>query len=234
MTTGSTIGPSVVTDATDGRRLAPSAPPPARAPRGGALPVRERRPGWIALAVALIVGFAAVGAYLYVQAGAKVPVVVVVADVPAGQVVTRSDVSTVAVAGGVTAISGDHLGSVVGQSAAVHLLPNMLLQRSMLTESAGLADGAAEVGVAVRPGQIPAGGLVPGDLVMVVQLPAPGSVATEQGVVLVPAATVSVARADPAQTGDTWLTLVVPVDKASAVATASGAGRVAVVRVSNQ
>ena len=44
----------------------------------GLLPTRERRPGYIALLVALIVGVAAIGAVLYSKAGAKTPVVVVV------------------------------------------------------------------------------------------------------------------------------------------------------------
>ncbi len=200
-------------------------------PRVGALPTRQSRPGWVALAVALIVGFAAVGAYLYLQAGAKTAVVVVVADVPAGQPITRADLSTVAVAGGVTAIAGDHLDSVVGQSAAVHLLPNMLLQRSMVTATGGLSAGEAAVGVAVKSGQVPADGLTPGDTVEVVELAAASSGGPGPATVLVARAQVSAVREDPAQSGGTLATVVVPLDKAAAVAAASGAGQVALIRV---
>ena len=49
---------------------APQAPAPARTP----LSTRQRRPGWAALAVTLILGFAALGAFLYLRAGAKVAV----------------------------------------------------------------------------------------------------------------------------------------------------------------
>ena len=80
---------------------------------GTALPIRQKRPGYAALAIVLIVGLAAIGAYFYSQAGRKVPVVVVTADVPAGHKIQRSDLSTVQVAGSVTAIGGAHLGSVV-------------------------------------------------------------------------------------------------------------------------
>src|ERR1700712_1913818 len=60
---------------------------------------RERRPGYIALLVLLVVGLAAVGGWLYTTAGQKVAVVVVVRDVPVGQTISRLDLSTVEVAG---------------------------------------------------------------------------------------------------------------------------------------
>lgn len=204
------------------------APPmPARMP----LPTRQRRPGWAALAVALIGAFAALGAFLYVQAGAKTPVVVVVADVPAGHVVTRTDVSTVAVAGGVTAIAGDRLESVIGQTATVHLLPNMLLQRSMISPEPGLSAAQAAVGVVVKSGQIPAGGLTPGDTVDVIALPSTTTGAPQAPQVIVTSARVDAFREDPAQTGGSLLTLIVPREKATAVAAASGVGRIAVIEV---
>lgn len=207
---------------------APQAPAPARTP----LSTRQRRPGWAALAVTLILGFAALGAFLYLRAGAKVPVVVVVADVPAGHVVQRADVSTVAVAGGVTAVAGSHLDSVVGQTATVHLLPNMLLQRSMLTDQPALSAAQAAVGVAVKSGQIPAGGLSPGDTVDVVALPGAGtSSGVQPAKVIVTSARVDSVREDPAQTGGSVLTLIVPRESAGAVAAASGAGRIAVIEV---
>jgi hypothetical protein len=182
---------------------------------GVPLPTRQRRPGYAVIAVLLIVAFAAVGAYLYGHAGAKTPVVVVVAEVPAGHAIERSDVSTVAVAGGVTAIAGDHLDSVVGQRAAVHLLPNMLLQRSMVTSGSNLSASVAQVGVVVKSGQVPADGLVAGESVQVVALPAANASSPGQ-----------------AQAGGTLLTLVVPVGQAVAVAAASGAGQIALIRVS--
>ncbi len=196
------------------------------------LPTRQRRPGWTALAVALILGFAALGAYLYVQAGAKTPVVVVVADVPAGHVLTRTDVSTVAVAGGVTAIAAERLDTVVGQRASVHLLPNMLLQNSMVSDQPGLSAAQAAVGVVVKSGQIPADGLTPGDTVAVVALPpAATSTGAAAAQVIVASALVDAFRQDPAQTGGSLLTLIVPRESATAVAAASGAGKIALVEV---
>ena len=182
--------------------------------------------------MALIVGLGAVGAYLYMQAGAKTPVLVVVRDVPAGHTIERADVSTVEVSGAVTAIAASHLDSVIGQTAAVPMQRNMLLQRSMVSAPGSLSRDQAEVGVAVKGGQIPADGLTPGDRVSVLQLPSlstTGSIGTAP--VLVESATVYASRPDPSQAGGDLLTLIVPTSSAAAVAAASGAGRGALVKV---
>lgn len=209
------------------------APPVARV--GAPLPLRQKRPGYAALAIVLIVGLAAVGAYLYSQAGKKVPVVVVTTDVPAGHKIQRGDLSTVQVAGSVTAIGGANLNSVIGKTAVVELLPNTLLQRSMVTSAPALGSSAAQVGVAVTPGQIPANGLDPGDTVEVLQLPQKNTASAGASIpaptVLADSATVYSSTSDPSRSGGTLLTLVVPKSAAAAVAAASNAGLVALIRV---
>jgi hypothetical protein len=201
---------------------------------GAPLPIRQKRPGYAALAVVLIVGLAALGAYFYSQAGKKVPVVVVTARVPVGHKIQRSDLSTVQVAGNVTAIGGANLNSVVGETAVVELLPNTLLQRAMVTWAPALTRSAAQVGVAVGPGQIPADGLNPGDTVQVLQLPVKNntsSAAAPAPSVLAEDATVYSSASDPSRSGGTLLTLVVPKSEAGAVAAASNAGLIALIRV---
>lgn len=202
------------------------------APLGVALPTRQRHHGFIALAIALIVGLAAIGAYLYSSAGAKVPVVMVVRQVPVGQVIEREDLTTVPVSGQVTALGGGNLSSAVGQRAAVTLLPNTLLQRAMFTSGQTLAAGQAQVGVAVRSGQIPSDGLIPGDAVRVVQLPVKGS-PDLTAKVLAERAQVFSTRADPAASGGTLVTVVVPQDASTAIAAASGAELIALVKVAS-
>ena len=208
---------------------------PAVARVGAPLPIRQKRPGYAALAVVLIIGLAAVGAYFYSQAGRKVPVVVVTSDVPAGHKILRSDLSTVQVAGSVTAIGGANLNSVVGETAVVELLPNTLLQRSMVTSAPALDSSAAQVGVAVTAGQIPANGLNPGDTVEVLQLPqkntTSGSASIPAPTVLADTATVYNSTSNPAQSGGTLLTLSVPKSVAAAVAAASNAGLIALIKV---
>src|SRR5262249_31350045 len=126
--------------------------------RPGPLPTRQRRPGLVALGATLVLTLAGLGTWLYNQAGAKTPVVVMAADVPAGHVIQRSDLSTVDVAGGITAVAGNHLNSIVGQMAAVPLLRGTVLMRSMVTSNDPLTGGYAAVGVAVKGGQLPADG----------------------------------------------------------------------------
>ena len=204
---------------------------------GTPLPVREKRPAYIALAVVLIVGLAAVGAYFYTQAGKKVPVVEVVHHIAAGHKIGRSDLTTVDVAGGVTAIGGARLESLVGQTAAVELLPDTLLQRAMVTNAPTSSSTQAQVGVEVKPGQIPADGLNIGDTVEVLQLPdknaaaAATSQTAPSATVLVESATVYSSASDPSQSGGTLLTLVVPRSDVAAIATASNASLIALVRV---
>jgi hypothetical protein len=209
------------------------APPVGRV--GAPLPIRQKRPGYAALAIVLIVGLAAVGAYFYSQAGKKVPVVVVVTDVAAGHEIQRSDLSTVQVAGNVTAIGGANLNLVVGETAVVELLPNTLLQRAMVTSAPSLNSSDAQVGVAVTPGQIPSNGLNPGDTVEILQLPAKdaanSSASIPAPIVLADHATVYSSASDPSQSGGTLLTLVVPRSAAPGIAAASNAGLIALIRV---
>lgn len=196
------------------------------------LPTRQRRPGWVALGVVLVVGLAGVFAFLYSTAGQKVPVVVVSAPVPVGQVITRSDLSTVEVAGDITAVAAANLDSLVGQRAAVGLLPGTVLQRSMLTQVDPIPAGSVQVGVAVRGGQLPAHGVLPGDEVLVLRLPAQAAGdAVAAPTVLSPRARVFAALADPVQPGGLLVTVLVPAEQAAAVAAASGAGAAALVKV---
>ena len=202
-------------------------PPAVRSP----LPTRQRRPGYAAVGLLLVIGLAAVFGWLYSTAGSKVPVVVVRAPVAVGAVIDRSDLSTVDVAGDVTAIAGANLDSVVGQRAAVGLLPGTVLQRSMLTEVDPTPAGMVQVGVAVKGGQLPAGGLTPGDTVQILRLPPAGGDAAAAPVVVAATASVFAALPDPVQTGSTLLTVLVPAEQAAAVAGASGAGAAAVMKV---
>ena len=187
------------------------------------------------MGVLLIAGLGAAFGYLYTTAGEKVPVVVVTSAVSVGEVIERADLSTVDVAGDITAIAGANLESVVGERAAVALLPNTVLQRSMVTDVDPTPAGMVQVGVAVKGGQIPADGLMPGDAVQVLRLP----VAANTGVPTVPEVVVSKATVysslpDPVQAGATLLTLLVPAEQAAAVAGASGAGAAALVKVPAQ
>ena len=195
------------------------------------LPTRERRPAYVALAVALIVGLGAVGAYSYSKAGEKTPVVMVTTDIPAGHVITRSDLTTVSVAGGITAIAAANIDSVIGKTAAVELLPNTPLQRADVTNAAPLDPSTGQVGVELKGSQLPAAGVAPGDTVQVVILPATSGSTTGKPTTLPDVATVVVSLPDPANSGGTLVTLSVPRRDTATIAAASTSGLVALVRV---
>ena len=90
---------------------------------------RRRRPGMIALAVALVGAGILASAALYQREDHQVPVLLVTADVPAGAVITAADVGTASVAAGpgVTVIPASQLRRVIGLTAATSLRPGSLL-----------------------------------------------------------------------------------------------------------
>ncbi len=220
-----------------GTATIPSQPPVGSSRAGGAgllgtaLQTRERHNGRIALALFLIVGLAGGGAYLYSSAGSKTPVVEVVRQVQVGQALQRADLTTIDVSGPVTAFGGARLEELVGQRAAVTLVPHTLLQKAMIAQGQTLQTGQAQVGVAVTSGQIPADGLEPGDVVRVLRLPDKNAAGASVPAVLAAGATVFSSVPDPTTNGSTLLTLVVPDANSNQIAAASGAGLVALVKV---
>jgi SAF domain len=145
-------------------------PPPAQL---RPLP-RRRRPAMVALAVVLIGAGVLGSAALYVRQNHQVPVLMVIAPVPAGSVVTSADIGTTTVAAGpgVQVIPARQLPQVVGLVAATALRPGTLLAATELTTAEPPASGEVLVPVAVHPSLLPADGLAPGDLVLVVATPA--------------------------------------------------------------
>lgn len=131
---------------------------------------RRRRPGMVALAVALIGAGVLGSAALYVRQNHQVPVLVVTEPVSAGSVITASDIGTTSVAAGpgVQVIPARQYQQVIGLVAATSLRPGTLLAASELTTARPPASGQALVPVAVRPSAIPAGGLNTGDELLIV------------------------------------------------------------------
>lgn len=209
------------------------APVTAGAPRP--LPTRARRPGLIAAAVVLIVGFALTGGLLVSGAGGKTEVLVAAGSVPAGHAITSEDVRTTSVAGDVRAIRASDLASVLGQSTAVGLVPGQLLNRDMLTTATVPAPDQAMIGLSLAPGQFPADGLAVGDQVLAVMIP---SAVGAEGDTSLTARALTTAqvfglRADPSSGADTLVTLVVPLNMANQVLAQSAVGRIGLVKVTS-
>jgi hypothetical protein len=137
---------------------------PASQPIALARLPRRRRPGMIALAVALVGAGILGSTALYSATSRTTPVLVAEANVRAGALITASDVGTVAVSVGAGV-------QVVGQVAGTTLHPGMLLTASELATVRPPAAGQALVPLPVRPSALPASGLRPGDQVLIVATP---------------------------------------------------------------
>ncbi len=145
---------------------------------------RRRRPGMVALAVALIgVGVLASTA-VYSETNRREPVLVATSDVPAGEPITASDIGTASLSAsqGVQFIPAAQLRQVIGQVAGTQLYPGMLLAADELATVRPPGPGQVLVPLPMRPSVLPASGLMPGDRILVVATPGaqgePGSSAT--------------------------------------------------------
>jgi hypothetical protein len=136
---------------------------------------RRRRPGMIALAVALIGVGVLGGAAVYTATNHRVSVLVVIGNVQPGSVISARDVGTASVSTGpgVQVISATQEQQVVGQIAGTALHPGMLLTVTEITKLQPPAHGQVLVPLPMRPAMLPASGLTPGDRVLIV--PTPGT-----------------------------------------------------------
>lgn len=134
---------------------------------------RRRRPAMMALAVAMAGTGVVVSAALYQRADHQVPVVIVTHSVPAGAVISASDLGSASISpgSGIAVIPLSQLRQAVGLVAAVTLQPATLLSPSDLTSSRPPAPGTELVPAPVRPDDLPATGLAVGDHVLVVPTP---------------------------------------------------------------
>ncbi|HEX6931567.1 MAG TPA: SAF domain-containing protein [Streptosporangiaceae bacterium] len=154
---------------------------------------RRRRPGMIALAVALVGAGILASTAVYSATNHRAPVLVAEAYVPAGGLITAGDLGTASVSagGGVQVIPASQLSQVVGHVAGTTLHPGMLLTAAELATQRPPGPGQVLVPLPVRPSALPASGLRPGDHVLVVATP--GAQGQAGSATAAPALTVPVA-----------------------------------------
>jgi hypothetical protein len=197
-----------------------------------ALP-RKRRPGMVALAVALIGAGILGGAALYRNVNHQVPVLMVAVPVPAGTVVTQADLSTTSVttAKGVQVVPARQESQVVGLVAAADLQPGTLLAAGDLTTALPPIAGEVLVPIAVKPSWLPASGLATGDHVVVV--PAPGAQGTSNSATTLPGRPVAGVVEDvsrgPDADGLEVLDLLVPTGSGPVLAKEAATGDIALI-----
>jgi hypothetical protein len=132
---------------------------------------RSRLTVTLLLAVALLGGLAFYG--LWSSAGDREPVVAVAQRVNAGETIESSDLTEAQVAddSALSPVSASELDDLVGQQAAVDLVPGSLVTSEQVTDQVVPEAGQAVVPLPVKPGQLPGTPLYPGDQVLVVDTP---------------------------------------------------------------
>ena len=211
----------------------PAMSEPVPAPRG----VRERRVrlGQLGLAVLLVAvgGLAAAAALAAVSTTHAY--LAVARPVAVGTQLSAADLVTVEVttAPGLAPIPASEVSTVVGKRAAVALVAGSLLTRAALTDTPMAGPGQVQVGIGLKPSQLPAPRLQPGDRLILV--------ATAAATAVVPGAQTTTA-ADPARyeatvvsttalgtDGNIVVHVAVATRDAPAVASLAAQGRIAVI-----
>jgi hypothetical protein len=198
---------------------------------------RRRRPGLIALSVALIAVGGLSGAVLYTSSGHRTSVVVVARDVPIGAQITQADLTDASLAldPAVKSVKASAEKALVGQRAAVDLKAGSLLAPSQVTRKTLVGPDEQLVGVSLKPSQLPATQLMPGQKVLIVSTPDPNAVTTPGGTSLAEnppqtlAATVVTVGNPESGTGVVVVDVAVPSGDGPALASRVATGNVALI-----
>lgn len=193
---------------------------------------RRRRPRLWATGVALVAVGGLGAAALVGQAGDRVEVLAVARPVPVGQLIAAEDLAVARVAAdpALHPVPVSQRSQIVGRAAAVELRPGTLLTSEEITDAPVPATGEQLVGVAVRPGQLPARGVRPGDEVLLVPVPGDQSRADDATAAAgdpIPARVVQ--TGSPDVDGVSTMDVVVSTAVGPRVAALASTGRVAVV-----
>lgn len=223
---------------------APGHATPVAGPDGRSMPLaaprlvkqRHRRPGLIALSIALIAVGGLSGAVLYTTSGQRTAVLVVTRDIPVGTKIAKADLgeASVALDPAVQSVKASQASGLVGQRAAVDLRAGSLLTPTQVTDKSLVGPGEQLVGVSLKPSQIPATRLAPGQKVLVVSTPDLDAAATTQETGLerkpkTQAATVVAVGNSAAGTGNVVVDVAVPVADGPALAARVATGDVALI-----
>ncbi|MCX4673649.1 SAF domain-containing protein [Streptomyces sp. NBC_01381] len=193
---------------------------------------------WVAAGVLTILVGVLGALYAVNVAGDRVNVLALTRNVAAGEKITAQDltVSSFAEDPALSPVPASERATVIGQRAAVDLRANSMLTRSQLRAGGALGDDKQLVGVEVKRGQAPREGLLAGDAVLAVVLPAQGEETASDAKgnqapadpETVKATVVSVGRADA--TGSVTVNLAVPTTDGPRLAMKAAAKQVALVR----
>ncbi|MDQ2727556.1 MAG: SAF domain-containing protein [Actinomycetota bacterium] len=194
---------------------------------------RSRNLPGAVLGVLLIIVCSLVVATLASSSGRRTQVLVIVKPIAAGTPIQVGDLRAAGVAAdsSVRGIRSSQAATVVGRIAADNLVPGALLVSSELAAGPRVAKGTTIVGLALKPGFLPAN-IAPQDNVTVLDTPTGSASSTANGAAGVLAGGATVYSVDPSPDGQTTLvSVVVPAASAPAVAEANAQGGISLVLV---
>ena len=199
------------------------------APTVVAPPRTRRRPGLLAIGVALIALAALAAAYVTQVVGSTVPVVAIAQDVSAGEVLDRTDltIANINADPALHPIGASQLNSLIGKRAAVALSAGSLLTDAAMTDRVLPGAGRSLVGIALTAAQLPAEPLQAGDRVRIVDTPSAQGEPPSTTPATIAAEVVS--TVGPNDTGLTIVNVTVDAGRAADLAARVATGRVALV-----
>lgn len=220
---------------------------PAQPSVGDRLPTapRERKPALAALAVLLILLGALGATTLVLQAGNRIEVIKVTADIQPGESVSDNNVTSVMVASddSINYIKWSQLSLLKTLKARTTIYKDTVVMGQMFGKDGTLAAGKATVGLALKEGQYP-NGLKVGDTVAAYRVVTNNSSSTsgsssssagDSGSLIVGQAKVtsvpSAKSGELVSSTNYAITLAVDTDKAADLAQAASNGQVALVSV---
>lgn len=161
--------------------------------------------------------------FAYAQATQGVEVIATARHIGYGARITEADVQPVEIPAGSTlrATPWSDIGTVVGQVATTDLPPGALVAPDAVGAARLPARGEAIVGLPIGAGRLPVSGLLPRDVVEIVQPPTPQTGPTAQAGSIGLRATV-LAIGDPDAAGRRTVDLIVPDTAVDDVAAAAG------------
>jgi hypothetical protein len=191
------------------------------------------------LGVALVLGGALVFALVTMHTASGDEVLTVTRPLPAGSVLSASDLGTVRLSGAtsLSPIPAADEAAVIGHSVAVPVVGGGLLAEADLGSSSSLTSGTEEVALALHAGQYPPD-LTAGAKVDVVPVPASSGLAPSSGITLPTsdiAATVSAVGLPPSgSTANVIVSLVVPSGDANGVLALNAIGAASLAELPNK
>jgi hypothetical protein len=196
-------------------------PPTSAATARGAFGRRRSRTTMVGVLLAIVGGL--VAWFAYAQATQGVEVIATARHIPYGARITEADVRPVEIPAGSTlrVTAWSDRATVVGQVATTDLAPDALVPPDAVGAARLPARGEAIVGLPIGAGRLPVSGLLPRDVVEIVQPAAAQTGPTVQTGSTGLRATV-LAIGDPDAAGRRTVDLIVPDTAVDEVASAAG------------